>query len=138
MSNYDPSLSTERDKVRFLVGDTDNDNLMLSDDEVTFALTEAAANIYSAAASLCKSIAARFARDVNYRFSTLWQDAGDAYAHYMALAEKYTAEAEAGAGDSLTGITFTMSGSRCTQYPEEFWYGMHDNPQTLKDDEADC
>jgi len=136
MSQYDPSLPTDRDKVRFHVGDTDNDNLMLSDDEVTFALTEKADNIYLAAASLCRSIAARFARDVNYRFSTLWQDAGDAYAHYMDLAERYENEALLGSG--AASVVFTMSGSRCQEYPEEFWYGMHDNPQTLKTDEADC
>lgn len=136
MSQYDPSVPTDRDKVRFLIGDTDNDNLMLSDDEVAFTLSENADDLYLTAASLCKSIAARFARDVNYRFSTLWQDSGDAYEHYMALAKRYEEEALSGGG-SLE-VVFTMSGSRCTQYPEEFWYGMHDNPQTLKTDEADC
>lgn len=136
MSQYDPTVSTERDKVRFLIGDTDNDNLMLSDDEVGFALTEKSDDIYLASATLCKSIAARFARDVNYRFSTLWQDAGDAYAHYMDLAKQYEDAALIGGGSME--VVFTMSGSRCQDNPEEFWYGMHDNPQTLKTDEADC
>ena len=87
MSQYDETLPTDRDKVRFLIGDTDNDTLMLSDTEVEFALSENSDNLYAAGSSLCKSIAARFARDVNYRFSTLWQDSGDAYIHYMELAE---------------------------------------------------
>lgn len=136
MSQYDPSVPTDRDKVRFLIGDTDNDNLMLSDDEIAFALVESSDNLYYAAAGLCRSIAARFARDVNYRFSTLWQDSGDAYIHYMELAKKYEDEALSGGGS--IEVVFTMSGHSCTQYPEEFWTGMHDNPQTLKTDEADC
>lgn len=124
MSKYDPSLTLDRDKVRLLVGDTDDDHQMLVDTEIEFALTEEADDIYLASARLCEIIAARFARDVNYRFSTLWLDSGDAYDHFLSLAERYRTESSRNTGQPI----FTMGEGVDDEAPEIFWYGMHDNP----------
>jgi len=127
MATYDDNLSTDRDKVRFLIGDTDDDNQMLSDNEIAFLLTQENSNLLLASASACEAIAAKFARDVNYRFSTMWQDASDAYAHYMQLAEKYRTESSRNSGQPIFTFNENINSGEAV---ELFWYGMHDNPPT--------
>ncbi len=56
----DPSANN-RDKVRFLIGDTDTDNQLLQDAEITFLFNEWNSNAYLAAAHACDSLAAKFA-----------------------------------------------------------------------------
>lgn len=120
---YDPTLPTNIHKVRYLVGDTDINDLMLQDGEIEWLLTIENDDVFLAAARACETIAARFARDVNYRFSTMWQDSSDAFEHYMALADKLRAVDEA----DLPSLGFTSSAS-FTESGIQFWYGMHDNP----------
>lgn len=127
MSRYDKSLSTNRDKIRLLVGDTNNDSLMLEDEEIEFLLTNNSDALYLTAADACEIIAAKFARDVNYRFSTLWQDAGDAYDHYMNLAERYRKTADETETVPL-GLSFQASDIMDVDDPAIFWVGITDNP----------
>lgn len=56
----DPSANN-RDKVRFLIGDTDSTNELLQDAEITFLFNEWNSNAYLAAAHACDSLAAKFA-----------------------------------------------------------------------------
>lgn len=132
MSIYDSTLSLDRDKVRFLVGDTDDDNQMLSDSEIAFALSENNDGIYLASADLCEALAAGFARDVNYRFSTLWLNAGDAYKHFVDRGIQLRSDAESATGQPI----FTMGEGTDPDAPEIFWYGMHDNPPIPQVDES--
>lgn len=129
---YDPALLVDEDKVRLMIGDVDNDNLMFQDSEVAYFLALNNDDLYSAAADMCETVAARFARDVNYRFSTLWQDAGDAYDHYMKLAEAYRKKS----GETPGNISFTSSvgADDNVGYPEHIWYEMHDNPPRIPED----
>lgn len=57
----DPSVS-DRDKVRFLIGDTDTTDQLVSDEEIAWQLDVVADSIYQAAHDLCVSLAAKFAR----------------------------------------------------------------------------
>jgi hypothetical protein len=57
----DPNVS-DRDKVRFLIGDTDTTDQLLSDEEIAWALDNTDDSIYQAAHDLCVSLAAKFAR----------------------------------------------------------------------------
>jgi len=61
--SYDPNLSSTRDQVRFLVGDTDTNDQLVQNEEITFALLDNP-NIYRAAATVARAIAARLAREV--------------------------------------------------------------------------
>lgn len=61
----DPT-SSSKDAVRFLIGDTVEDDPQLQDGEILFALTAMSANIYMAAAQCCDSIAARLSREETY------------------------------------------------------------------------
>jgi len=55
----DPTSST-KDAVRFLIGDTDDTNPIIQDEEIYFNLGEVGQNIYRAASNTCYNLAARF------------------------------------------------------------------------------
>lgn len=57
----DPSTSA-LDEVRFLLSDTDADDVLLQDEEINYALTKADNSVYQAAHDCAYAISARFAR----------------------------------------------------------------------------
>ena len=59
----DPSFS-EVDAIRFLVGDTDESDPLVSDEEIEW-FAEEWSDKYHAAAAVCETLAAKFAREVN-------------------------------------------------------------------------
>lgn len=132
MSTYDPSLILDRDKVRLNVGDTDNDFLMLEDSEIAHFLDQENDSVLQASEIACIAIAGKFARDVNYRFSTMWQDSTEAFNHYMQLAKIYKNQAASGGQSNMSGLGFKMSNALQAQLDDDkveaVWIGMHDNP----------
>jgi hypothetical protein len=56
----DPT-SSNKDAVRYLIGDTNADDPLLQDEEINFNLLEVNNNIYRAAANSCENLAARYA-----------------------------------------------------------------------------
>lgn len=56
----DPS-TTQKDEIRFLIGDTDKDDPLLLDAEITYLLANAG-GVKSAAAEACRAISAKFSR----------------------------------------------------------------------------
>src|ERR1041385_1358437 len=58
---YDAALSTNRDKVRLMIGDTDTNNQQLSDAEIAFFLTQEP-RLEFAAAEACQALIAKYAR----------------------------------------------------------------------------
>jgi hypothetical protein len=66
------SLSTsEKDQVRLLIGDTDTNDQLLSDEAISFYLSSRGDNVNLAAADACDSIAAKFSRQVDTRNGAL-------------------------------------------------------------------
>jgi hypothetical protein len=59
----DPSDS-DKDSVRFIVGDTDTTDQLVTDEEIAWALTQNS-NIYGASAIIAGTIAAKFSRKVD-------------------------------------------------------------------------
>jgi hypothetical protein len=57
----DPSVS-DRDKVRFLIGDTDTTDQLINDEEIAWALDLTGDDIYQSAHDLCITLGAKFAR----------------------------------------------------------------------------
>lgn len=57
----DPAHS-DRDRVRFLIGDTDTNDQLLNDAEIDWIFTEAGESFYQAAHDACHAIASKFAR----------------------------------------------------------------------------
>lgn len=54
--------SSEKDAVRFLVGDTDTDDQLLSDEEIAWVIVQAGASEYQAAHDAAYAIASKFSR----------------------------------------------------------------------------
>jgi hypothetical protein len=59
--SYNTALTADKDKVRTFIGDTNTSEQLISDEEITFFLTQSD-NIYGAAARACRAIAAKYAR----------------------------------------------------------------------------
>ena len=59
---YSPTLSSDLDKVRFLVGDIKEQGSQVNDVTINAALTLKEDNVYRAAAYICEGLAARFTR----------------------------------------------------------------------------
>lgn len=88
------TLSTDRDKVRLLIGDTDSTDPLLYDDEVDACLAQRVVvttsggttyNLPAAAADACGAIAAKFARDFSFGEDGQRFDRAQRVGHYMAL-----------------------------------------------------
>lgn len=58
---YSTSLATDKDKVRFEIGDTDTTDQLLSDEEIAAVLT-AEGSVYAAASDCAEHLAAKFSR----------------------------------------------------------------------------
>ena len=61
--SYDSNLSANKDKVRFLVQDTDTNDQLIQNEEINFALSETG-NLYRAAAMVARSIALQLGRQL--------------------------------------------------------------------------
>lgn len=62
-TNYDLPIVKDRDKVRFLIGDTNMDRPFLEDDEIAHSLSLGSDNILRSSAYACDAIAAKLIRD---------------------------------------------------------------------------
>lgn len=79
----DPS-SNNRDKVRFLIGDTNSTDYHMQDEEIAYLLTTWSNNVYDAAIAGAEIIAGQFAHKTNYSRSI-----GD-----LSISESYQASAD--------------------------------------------
>lgn len=130
--------SSNRDAVRFLIGDTDPANKRVSDEEVTWALSEEP-NVYLAAAVVASSIAALFADRVSKAVGDLRIEYGQQQKNYADLAVRLTVRGnQRAAGFFAGGISHDdkQTTRRDTDLVNpSFRSGMHDNP--APDDDAD-
>jgi len=56
--------TTDKDKVRWLCGDTDTNDQLVQDEEIAFALSDAGNDLRRAAATVCDAIALKFANSL--------------------------------------------------------------------------
>lgn len=89
--------------VRFYVGDTETPYL-LSDEQITLALDATTSDL--AAAALCaRSLSARYARQVDQRFETIWSYNGQRSQAFERLARNLEQQAKraGGLGEPVAG-----------------------------------
>lgn len=86
---YDDALSANKDKVRWLIGDTSNSAAteLQTDNEIAFALTQHGNQIYRAAAACARAIRGKFARQVSTSVGDVRVEAQQQFAHYTELAK---------------------------------------------------
>lgn len=97
---YTPDFTVSRDKVRFLIQDTDTNDRLVTDEEIAFILTESS-NIYRAASKLCRSIALSLGRKLTLIDPAMRLDRNEQYTHYMELAKEYGDQALSSGGVAL-------------------------------------
>lgn len=83
----DPSNST-KDKIRFMIGDVDEDEQLLQDSEINWVI-EQHDSVWGAAAECCETIAAQFAKRVDVRTEDFNAGIGSKVDHYNALAKEF-------------------------------------------------
>lgn len=81
----DPS-SSDRDQVRFLIGDTATADQLVTDEEIAWSLTQG--SVYNAAAICAKAIAATFSRLADKAVDDLKINYSQKSSQYLKLAEQ--------------------------------------------------
>lgn len=110
---------SDLDTVRWLVGDTDDTNQIVQDEEIEHELAEQK-NVYAAASTVCEAIAAKFAGDVDFDYGHIAENASQAREAYEARAERLRTIAS-----SLMAPGFRFTGN--PDGDTLFTLGMHDN-----------
>lgn len=135
--SYDSPTASDKDAVRFLVGDTERDDPLVSDEEIEFTLEEFPGSVYTAAAEVAESIAAKFSREVSHSGDGLSYQAEQLQQNYAALAERLRAKAKrhrrSGMGPYVGGISRRereLADTDLDKVPSSFRSEMHDYPGT--------
>jgi len=124
--SYNTSLATDKDKVRFYIGDTDTNDQLLQDEEINFLLAEMS-NVLLAAAHAAKAIAAKFSRQADKAVGDLRISLSQKARAYMSLAA------------DLEKRALTSSAYPTWQEPEEdarFELGMMENDSVIADEDG--
>lgn len=133
--SYDPAQTESKDTVRFLIGDTESDSVLLHDEEIA-KLLAGDANVYHAAASCAEALAARYARKVNISVDGLSTSWSDLSRQFMELAGRLRRQARDGGGvgnigdPTVGGVSIAEMDAReaNTDRPTDgFRIGMHEN-----------
>lgn len=87
--SYDSTrLEDEINQIRLHLGDTDEDEPLLQDEEIRL-MQSSSSSFRRRVAACCRLICAKVARDVDYRLSLLSEDASEVYERYKDMAERY-------------------------------------------------
>lgn len=128
---YLPTLLTDKDRVRFLVGDTDTTDQLVQDEEINATLTTYGV-LQLAAAVICEHLSALYARQVDKRIGSLSVSASQrakAFATRAAeLRVELTTLAEAFVGGLSISDKVTMADDTDAVQPA-FRVGQDDNPR---------
>lgn len=84
--SQDPSTS-DKDAVRYLVGDTDEDNPLITDSEINYVLS-IESNVVRASAIVAENIAGKFSRKVDRSIGDYSESFSDLSQQYFNLAER--------------------------------------------------
>ncbi len=140
----DPSAS-DLEEVRFLVGDTDSANELLSDEEILFLLAEIVSVAYTAVRA-ATAIAAKFARFVDVRTGAVSKALGVQMQHYLDLARRLEIRADEGGlgegGPEPVFTALTRTDKREDRLDSDlvqpqFRIGQDDNPRKLRSRDPD-
>lgn len=100
---YDPSLPSEKDKVRLLIGDT-SVATPLYQDETIEAMLDIHGSANPTAVALCRALAAKYSRDADKWVGDLKINASQRAKAFLALAESLAKEAASRGVPSAGGI----------------------------------
>lgn len=99
--SFDPNLGSNKDKVRSLVGDTNDRSPLVSDEAINGWLTEFDDNVREAAAAVAEGLAAEFARKPNIQIDGFRIDNAAKVKLYSDMATRLHSGSEADTGGEL-------------------------------------
>lgn len=138
--SYDTSLSTDRDKVRFRIGDTDSNRELLSNEEINAVLTAKPA-VMPASLECVDAILAKIARDVDRNAAGITSSRAQAFNHYLELKKRLQqemlTEAEMFVGGLSKAAKQTFEEDSDFVKPS-FDIGQFDNPEAGDANNRDC
>lgn len=119
----DPSNST-LEEIRFLIGDTDSTDALLSDEEITYIITQAP-NTYFAAAMAADMVVSKYGKYVQRSVGSLSINLGDRATNYEKLSKRLR-RIGIKKGNASPILTNELT-------DHIFEKQMHDNPGTATD-----
>ena len=84
---YTAALTSDLERVRFLIGDTDTNDQQLQDAEIDWVNTQTG-NVYMAAAKCCRALAAKYSRQADSAVGDLSVKKSQRAKAYLDLAKK--------------------------------------------------
>lgn len=129
--------SSEKDEVRFLVGDTDTNQQLIKDEEIAYLLKKYGSPL-SAAVNAARSISASVSKQVTEKTGDIAVSLGDLAEQYRKLANELQNQlSETATGICVTGVSHSEIDSRNSnedRVSEQFQVGMDDDPRSISQD----
>jgi hypothetical protein len=130
----DPRTS-EKDEVRFLVGDTDIDCQLVQDEEILYAIEQYPDNMYLAAAVVLRSLASKFSKEVNSKIAEVSENSSDIAKAYADRADELDPDGQTVSAviayPSFGGLSISEKQTLCSDsdaVQPSFSRGMDDIP----------
>lgn len=130
--SYDESNvgDSEKDQIRLMIGDTNSDESLLSDEEINYILGRHS-NLYGAAAEACEAIVAQYSkRSDSSVFDNLDIDLSQVVEQYRELAQEFRRKSLVASTPFAGGISVSDKDSReddSDRVSPRFKRGLHDN-----------
>lgn len=115
----DPA-SSDHDQLRFNIGDTNENDPLLSDAEIDFCVAQGGPS-YSGMALAAEAVAMRYGREADIRISPLSIDYNNRAKFWSMRADEYRKRSQ-----QLGVPTFSISSFQDPNGRPYFWLGMHD------------
>lgn len=133
----DPSTST-RNKVRFLINDTDSTDALFSDEELDYLIAEWGTNVYEISRGACEVLIARFSRLADSSSKSVGDiSVSESFTakitHYQALADSFLARRLRKAPPTMKANAESLKSTDdrdISDYNTDFFAGIHDNPNS--------
>jgi hypothetical protein len=111
---YDLALSSTKDKVRLLIGDTDSSEPYLQDEEIDFFLSQNSDAVERSALDACEAIIARLSRQVDSSIESISVSASQRVAQFTRLAQRLKKKIQNGnnqLGAVVSGVSISEMNS---------------------------
>ena len=96
--SYDSKLGSNKDKVRFLIADTNSNKQVMDDEAINEFLSMAGGDVFTAAANCADGLASRYAGSANIRIDGFQVNRLATVQHYKELAIRLRAQAGTSSG----------------------------------------
>lgn len=131
----DPS-ATDRDEVRFLIGDTDFNKPLVQDEEIAYAVAQEGNN-RMAAVRVARAIAFKYGSKVDKAVGDLRLSYSQLHKQYLSLAKVLAADAAVYGGIPYAGGIGVSdkdgNEAKVDRVEPNIRIGMHDNPDAITD-----